>query len=354
MCGVRIAVRSILCLTVLSSGSPAAEPSASNPQAPVKDWPAEVRVIQYRSSADGAQQPALWYQPARDEPVPLLVALHTWSGNYLQAQPGYAMWCIKKGWAMVHPDFRGPNSRPEACGSELVVQDILSAVAEAQRRTRVDAKRIYLMGGSGGGYASLLMAGRSPDIWAGVSAWCGIYDLSAWHAEAKQRGLRYAQMVEKCCGGAPGDGAAVDEQYRVRSASNTMAAAKNVPLDINHGIADGHRGSVPVSHSLRAFNALAAPGDRIPESDIAALLEKPEVPARLLQTIDDPLYQRGKVVYRRVSGNTRVTLFQGGHEILYAVGLNWLEQQRKGEPAKWSVQPSADVDLSKAKTASGK
>ena len=33
--------------------------------------------------------------------------------------------------------------------------------------------------------------------------------------------------------------------------------AAGLPISIEAGIQDGHKGSVPVSHSLRAFNALA-------------------------------------------------------------------------------------------------
>ena len=54
---------------------------------------------------------------ATKQAVPLLVALHTWSGDYKQrASIPYAQWCIEKGWAFVHPQFRGPNRRPEATG----------------------------------------------------------------------------------------------------------------------------------------------------------------------------------------------------------------------------------------------
>ncbi len=40
--------------------------------------------IKYQSSADNSQQPAMFYAPASKTPVPLVVALHTWSGNYNQ------------------------------------------------------------------------------------------------------------------------------------------------------------------------------------------------------------------------------------------------------------------------------
>ena len=47
---------------------------------------------------------------------------------------------------MIHPNFRGKNDRPEACGSELAVADILSAVEWAKGSTQIDADRVYWVG----------------------------------------------------------------------------------------------------------------------------------------------------------------------------------------------------------------
>jgi dipeptidyl aminopeptidase/acylaminoacyl peptidase len=190
-----------------------------------------------------------------DKAAPLLVALHTWSGSYNQKMSvPYAQWCIDRGWVFIHPDFRGPNKKPEATGSELVVKDIVSAVDYAKKSANVDPNRVYLVGASGGGYTALLMAGRAPDIWAGVSAWVPIADLRAWHFECKEAGRRYAGQIVKSCGGVPDANAGVDLEYKRRSPVTYLHNAVNLPLDINAGITDGHTGSVPVSHSLRAFN----------------------------------------------------------------------------------------------------
>jgi acetyl esterase/lipase len=313
---------------------PAAE-SKSN--VGVKGWPGAVQAVNYLSAADNTRQPTLFYKPPGDKRVPLLVALHTWSSDYLQPQPAYAKWCITKGWAFVHPNFRGPNNTPEACGSEWVVQDILSAVEYAKQNANIDPDRIYLMGGSGGAYAAMLMAGRAPQVWAGVSAWCGIFDLRDWYDQTSARKLKYAEYIARSCGGIPGASAEVDAQYRLRSASTYLAAAQAVPIDLNTGIFDGHRGSVPTSHSLDAFNILAAPGDRVATADIAFITKQAKIPEALRLEINDPWYSQAKALWRKTSGNTRVTVFEGGHDILFDAGLSWLEQQRKGKPAVWHV-----------------
>lgn len=332
----------------------AQERRAANLSQSVAGWPSQVQAIEYRSAADNTLQPALFYDPGGDKPKPLLIALHSWSGDYTQANPAYGLWCVANGWVLMHPNFRGVNDHPQACGSELVVKDILSAVDHAKENCAIDEGRIYLIGASGGGYASLLMAGRAPDVWAGVSAWCPIYDLRTWYADTKQRKLRYAEMLERVCGGAPGSSGEADEEYRVRSASAWLERARNVNLSINTGITDGHNGSVPVGHTLRAFNAVAALVDRIPDPVIARMEQAPEMPADLLQRINDPLFADKPVLFRRSSRTTQVTIFQGGHEIIYPAGLAWLEQQRKGQPPVWNVLESPKVDLMKVDTASGK
>jgi acetyl esterase/lipase len=321
----------------------------------IPGWPEAVQVVQIRSSADGSLQPSLFYCPAKDKPVPLLVALHTWSSDYRQPDPGYARWCTAKGWALMHPNFRGPNNSPDAMGSEYVVQDILDAVAYATNHAAIDPERIYLMGGSGGGYASLLMAGRAPEVWAGVSAWVPIFDLSDWHRECTRAQRNYAQMMENACGGAPGSSPEVDRQYRERSASTYLAKALKVPLDINTGIHDGHTGSVPVSHALRAFNLLAMPENQLSATDIVYITSKRAIPISLSsEHLDDPLYRDKPVRFRRTSGNARITIFEGGHEIIVEAGLQWLAQQRRSQPAHWAVPLVAKPIFSPRATEVGK
>ena len=300
-------------------------------------WPEyeQVRKIEYLSSGDNTLQPALFYAPDTKEAVPLLVGLHSWSGNYRQrlSKP-YADWCIKKGWVFIHPHFRGRNNKPEACGSDLVVADILAAVEYAKQNANIDPNRIYLAGGSGGGYTALLVAGRAPEIWAGVSAWLAITVLEDWYYECKQLGCEeHASDIVKSCGGLPGQSPEIDAQYVKRSPVTHLKNAVNVPLDINAGIHDGHdSGGVPISHSFKAFNVLADQKDKVSDEEIKYFVEKSEVPAHLKQTISDPTYGLKKPLFRRVSGNTRLTIFDGGHRLVFEAALTWLSKQKKQTP----------------------
>ena len=289
-----------------------------------------VSEVKFRSSADESLQWTKFFAPPSDEPVPLVVALHTWSSNWKQSsQKPIEDFCVKNGWAYLHPDFRGPNRTPQATGSELVIGDIVSAVEYACKQTKVDKKRIFLFGASGGGYTSLVMAGKRPDLWAGVSAWVPISDLRAWHKECKAKGLKYARDIELSCGGAPGSSPKADQEYAKRSPLTFLKKAKRVNLSINAGILDGHKGSVPISHSLLAFNEVAEEKDQLAAEEIKYFTEKAKVPTALAREIKDPSFGKKTPLFRRTSGSASVTIFQGGHEWVAPVVLAWLEAGNK-------------------------
>lgn len=290
-------------------------------------WPEGVKEITYLTSADSSMQPALFFSPDKKEAVPLLVVLHTWSGSYKQtfAIP-YAKWCVENKWAFIHPNFRGPNTTKESTCSELAIRDIISAVDYAKKNLNIDVNRIYLTGFSGGGCASLVVAGRFPEIWAGISVWVPVTDLKTWYFECKANGNGYADNMKASCGGIPGDSLGVDFEYKSRSPLTFIGNISNIPLDINAGI---HDTLIPISHSLNAFNLLALKQDAISEEDIRCLVEKQEVPLHMQESIQDPLYGDAMPLFRRTSGCTRITIFDGGHNQIPEAGLAWLAKQHK-------------------------
>jgi poly(3-hydroxybutyrate) depolymerase len=318
--------------------------------ADVPGYPAGVEEIRYRSSGDDSMQPALFWTPKSDQAVPLLVALHTWSSSYRSTEPKYPEWCQQAGWAYVYPNFRGPNKTAEALGSDLVVADIVSAVDHVRSRTKIDPNRIYCVGVSGGGHASQLIAARAPQIWSGVSAWCGISDIAAWHRQCNgTKFSKYAMHIESALGGTPESSSERLADAKHRSPVTWLANTGQLPpLDINHGINDGRTGSVPFTHSLNAWNASVSEDAKFPKDVVAQFYKEQKVPAALRdynEAVNDKRYGANQPIYRRTDGNVRLTIFQGGHEIIHNAALNWLAAQSKGQPVDWEPEEQHRLEV---------
>ncbi|MEM5787750.1 MAG: alpha/beta fold hydrolase [Syntrophobacteraceae bacterium] len=291
----------------------------------------QVRTIRIKSSADGSLQPALYFDSGTEHKKPLLVALHSWSDNYRQRYSiPYALWAITNDWVFVHPDYRGVFSNPASTGSELSIKDILDAVDYARANARIDESRIYIVGFSGGAMTALIMAGRYPDLFTGVSAWVPVYNISRWYPYVtKFPKRRYAGQIISSCGGAPSTGSAAARECDRRSPSSYLnnARGKPVRIHISHGIRDDF---VPVTHALLAFNDLAEPADRLSDDDISFIGKNARLPSHLAGSFSDKLYSAAgkRLLFRRTSGNVTLSIFSGTHDILYNPALLWLSENR--------------------------
>lgn len=292
----------------------------------------EMKVV---STLDRSEQPSLIWAPdtAAKQPTPLLIYLHSWSSDYRQDNSAWQHEAVKRGWIYLHPHFRGVNRQPEACGSALARQDIVDALDAVRGKYQVDEQRVYLAGTSGGGHIAMLMAAYFPRRFSAVSAWVGISDLADWHDFHVRDGKpdHYAQMTRDSLGGPPGSSPRVDANYRERSPLFHLARAAEVPLDICAGVADGKTGSVPIRHSLRAFNVVAQTrGDAtISEAEIATLWERGKLEnPQPSDEMDDASFGRA-ILLRRTTGPSRVTIFDGGHEGLAPAGCEWLARQSR-------------------------
>lgn len=291
----------------------------------------EFETVEFISSLEHSPQPAFFRRTRAATPQPLLVHLHSWSLSYLQSS-GHADILRASphlNWNILSPDFRGPNNRPEACASPMARQDILDAVRAARQWAPVDPEKIALIGGSGGGHMSLMMCAHAPEIFKAASIWNPITDLAAWHAFSSTQDNPYAQMLEACCGGAPGDSPEADEQYHQRSPLPFLSAAAGLPIQLNVGIHDGHRGSVPVDHTLRAFNVLAQanghPEMEIPAEAIRFIREKEAIPQTLDSGVQNFPDRNREVLFYRCAGPVELFIFEGAHDSDFPDGLPWLE-----------------------------
>jgi len=292
----------------------------------------ETRIL---STFDGEEQPVRYWIPdsAETQPTPVLISLHTWSSDYAQHRTAWYHEAYERGWIYLQPNFRGPNNHPKACGSPAARQDILDALDWAIDKCDVDMQRVYLVGVSGGGHMSLLMAARHPERFSAVSAWVGITNLAEWYRFHTPDGVpgNYAKMVAASCGGPPGASDEVDRQYHDRSSIHFLQAAVGLPLDICAGVKDGKTGSVPIHHSLRAFNVVAQAGGHptISEATMDVLWDQERLPSpQPGDEVDDPTYERA-ILLRRTAGAARVTIFEGGHEALPPAACAWLAEQSR-------------------------
>lgn len=288
--------------------------------------------ISFTSTYDSTPQSAYLIVPRRVHQqavaYPIVVALHTWSANMEQREMYGELEreAQTRGWLYLFPDFRGADDHPLACGSDAACRDVIDALNWTAAHFALDTDRIYLAGMSGGGYMAMLEASRFPERWTAVSAWVGISDLVSWYGIHADR--QYGRDMRRCFGGAPQERPEVRAQYESRSPLGRLAAAKDVPFDFAAGRDDGHGvNPVPVSQTLAAFNAVAAAAGVAAVSDgeirqlsaYGGTLENPQ-PS---DTAHDPLFAR-RIFLRRFAGNSRVTIFDGGHEWIPRAVAEWL------------------------------
>lgn len=145
----------------------------------VRDHLAPMQAIRYKSS-DGLEIPAFLTLPKGVEPknLPLVVVPH--GGPWARDTWGYdglAQFVANRGYAVLQPNFRAStgygkkflNAGNNQWG-EKMQDDITWGVKHLVDQGIVDAKRVGIMGGSYGGYATLAGLAFTPDVYAaGVS-----------------------------------------------------------------------------------------------------------------------------------------------------------------------------------------
>ena len=205
------------------------------------------------STLDGSKQPSLFFETC-EENRPLLVGLHTWSGDRFNQKKQMLPLAQKMGWNLLLPEFRGPNmmGNPnciDACGSYKAKQDIIDAVDYVKQNYKIDEKNIFLLGASGGGHMALLMAAYAPNLWRAVGAFVPVVDLKKWHEENPN----YREKVEACCGGAPT--IETDREYMFRSPISYVSEIAKSNLKIFSGKWDK---IIPCHHGLDVYNSIFA------------------------------------------------------------------------------------------------
>lgn len=277
------------------------------------EWTEGFKVVDIPSSADGNIQKSYFYKSKANEAKPLIVSLHTWSGDYAQID-AIAELSKEKDLNYIHPDFRGSNWTKNACCSDLVMSDIDDAISFAIKNSKVDTSKIYVIGVSGGGYATLSTFMRSKYHIKRFSAWASITDLTAWYEESKILGNKYADHILQCTGSTK----TLNESVAKQKSPLYMETptGKKSELFIFAGIYDGLQGSVPITHSINFYNKLLTDFKVTDQSKFVSNDEK----LKLLE-FRKPLSDLGKIADRKIclqkaNDNIHLTIFEGNHEML--------------------------------------
>lgn len=220
-----------------------------------------MREILIGSTLDNTRQPSLFFHPGADRPVPLVVGLHTWSFDRFNQRDNYLPLCRQYGFALLLPEFRGPNlytnpRKAEACGSILARRDVIDAVKHVSEKFPIDRGNVLLLGCSGGGHMALLAAETAPELFRAVEVWCPVSDLPKWHDYLTESGAEeYTRHMEACLGGTPEE---LPDEYVRRSPARHVEKLKGLPVSIHHG---RHDEVVPFRHSAELAEALEKTGN---------------------------------------------------------------------------------------------
>jgi lysophospholipase L1-like esterase len=290
-----------------------------------KNWPAEFEQTEIKSSVDGKMQKVIFRFTKSETPKPLIISLHTWSGDYTQIDP-LTTKILKKDWNYIHPNFRGPNKTKEACGSKLVVSDIDDAISYALENANVDTTNIHVIGVSGGGFATMLTYMKSVHNIKTFSSWAGISNMVNWYYESLGRGKKYAGDI---CLSTTGK----ITNFNVNEAilrspfymKTPVKKRKNSKLFLYCGVHDGYTGSVPISQTIDFYNKVVTnfeevnTSSKVPAETREIMLRQQNLPGtQIAEKIGDR-----KIIYRNSFQNKLfLNVFEGEHEMIVDVALS--------------------------------
>ncbi|MEO6729668.1 MAG: prolyl oligopeptidase family serine peptidase [Ferruginibacter sp.] len=286
-----------------------------------------------KSTLDGYTQVFYYYKPTDKKPKPLIVQLHSWS------YPADSLKTIDldviakaKNYNYVFPNFRGVNNHPKACCSEFVIADIDECIDWALKNMIVDKKQIYIIGYSGGGYATLSMYMKSRHTIKAFSAWASISDLVAWYGQSVERKNKYAREIISCIGAVNNFDSLKAKERSPLFWLTPVKKRKKSTLQIFAGIHDGHNNAVvPISQSISFYNKIILD---YKEKDVSKYVSK-EDEKIMLETQTFPASDTAKKIagkaihYQKSAKNIMLTIFEGGHDMLSNEALGYIEHKNE-------------------------
>ena len=206
---------------------------------------ADVKYITYKAR-DGRKIPAYLTVPQGEGPFPLIVLPH--GGPFVQEVVGWDKWgqmLANNGYMVLQPQYRGSLGygmkfymdafTEGGQGGHKMQDDKDDGAKYLVKKGLVDPDRIAMFGWSYGGYAALVAASRTPQMYQCVIAGAAVADMIQQVNYYRYR-LRGAQKESQM-------------SYREGSVNPIDEVAKvNIPILLIHGDVDQR---VPVTHSNR-------------------------------------------------------------------------------------------------------
>jgi dipeptidyl aminopeptidase/acylaminoacyl peptidase len=189
--------------------------------------------------------------------LPLILFPHGGPASHERDAFNYwTQWFVSRGWAVLQVDFRGSDGYGEEflqAGFQrwgLEMQDDLTDSAQWAIQTGLaSAERICIVGAGYGGYAALMGAVKTPDLYRCAASVGGVTDLLQIVADSRWY-VNHKQMVEARTGSWWND------RDRLRDTSPLYHAQDlRTPLLLMHGAMDQ---VVPISHGRDMAEALKA------------------------------------------------------------------------------------------------
>jgi Prolyl oligopeptidase family len=281
-----------------------------------------------KSSLDGSIQQIYYFRSSDKSPKPLIVQLHAWSypaDSLRTAQLDFEV--NSKNFNYIFPNFRGANNHIKACCSDYVISDIDEAIDWAIKNMKVDKKQIYIVGVSGGGYATLAMYMKSRHNIKAFSAWVPISDLEKWYLESTERKNKYASEIIKCTNETESFDVIKARERSPIYWTTPISKRKNSILQIFAGIHDGYNGPVPISHSINFYNKLlidngiSDSSTYVSKKDLLQMINHQTFATTTHMTIGDR-----PILYQKKTKLIILTIFEGGHEMLSKEVLDYIDQ----------------------------
>ena len=215
----------------------------------------------YVTARDGKELQVFLTVPKDRDPRHLPMIVFPYGGPAAR-MPGafnyWTQWFVSRGWAVLEPRFRGTEGYGDdflragfqRWGLEMQ-DDLTDAVQYAIRSGLANANRICIVGAGYGGYAALMGAVKTPDLYRCAASLGGVTDLRELVSDGRWY-LNQKPMAEMRIGSWWNDRERLGETSPVAHAREVRT-----PLLLMHGVMDR---MVPVSHGRAMAEALRAAG----------------------------------------------------------------------------------------------